>query len=60
MAETYTLAALLADVTTILTSVVSWIGTFVQVICSNPLLLLFVVIGVAGVAIGFINRLIRV
>lgn len=60
MAESYTLATLLADITTILTSVVSWIGTFVTVIVSNPLLLLFVVLGVAGVAIGYINRLIRI
>lgn len=54
-----TMADILSAITTILTSVISWVGSIVTVITSNPLILLFVVIGVGLIAIGVVKRLLR-
>lgn len=53
------MADILSAITSILTSIVSWVGSIVTVITSNPLILLFVVIGVGLVAIGVVKRLLR-
>lgn len=54
-----TMATLLTTITSILTSIVSWVTSVVSMITSNPLILLFVIIGVALIAIGVVKRLIR-
>lgn len=54
-----TLAAILADVGTIVTACVSWIGSFVKCITDNPLLEMFVVVAFVGLGVGLIRRLIR-
>lgn len=54
-----TMAELLTTITSILTSIVSWTTSVVSMITSNPLILLFVILGVALIAIGVVKRLIR-
>lgn len=58
MTET-TLASILADMTTILTSMFSWVGTVMTTIVGNPVLLIFVVGTFALVSIGIARRLLR-
>lgn len=50
---------LLSTITTILGSIVSWTQSVIQMIVSNPLILLFVIMGVALIAIGVVKRLLR-
>jgi len=45
-------------VTELVTAAITWIGDFVNCITSNPLLLMFVVLGFVGLAIGLIRRII--
>lgn len=54
-----TVASILTDVTSIVTSAVSWIGSFVGAITSNPLLLMFVIVAFVGLGVGLIRRLIK-
>lgn len=54
-----TLAQILEAITTIFTSIVSWVGSVINMITSNPLILLFVVMGVALIAVGVVKRLLR-
>lgn len=55
-----TLAAILADVGTYITSAVSWMGTVVTTITSTPLLLLGFVMAISGFAVGLFHRLVRI
>lgn len=56
----YTMSSLLSDVSSIVTAAISWIGDFLQVITSNPLLLAFIVVGFVGIGIGLLRRLMHV
>lgn len=56
---TVTIASILGDVTTLVTSAVSWVGSFVGAITSNPLILLFVIVAFVGLGVGLIKRLVR-
>ena len=56
---TMTLAQVLESITTILTSVISWTGSVITMVTSNPLILVFVLLGVGLIAIGVVRRLIR-
>lgn len=49
---------IIASVTEVFTAVLGWIGDVVELFVDTPLLLLFVALGLAGVAIGFARRLI--
>ena len=53
------MSTLLATIGQIVAYIVSWIGDFANVITSTPIILLFVVLAVAGVAVGFLRRLMR-
>lgn len=55
MAEV-TLASILTDIGSIVTSAVSWMGSIVTFITSNPLVLMFVVLSVVGLGIGLLRR----
>lgn len=55
-----TLAAILADAGSIVTSSVTWIGSFVGAITSNPLIEAFVIVSFVGLGVGLIQRLVRV
>lgn len=60
MAEAGTMAAILADVTTFITSAVSWMGTIVTTIVSTPLLLLGFILAISGFAVGLFHRVVRI
>lgn len=53
------LAAIVADVGTIVTAASGWISTYVGAITTNPLLEMFVVVSFVGLGVGLIRRLIR-
>lgn len=64
------LATLLQNITSIFTGtstggtadnngIIAWVGTVVNMITSNPLILMFVVLSVALIAVGVVRRLIR-
>lgn len=55
-----TLAAILADAGSMVTSSVTWIGSFVGAITSNPLIEAFVIVSFVGLGVGLIQRLVRV
>lgn len=44
-----TLASLLADIGTVFTNIVTWLGNMVTFVAQNPLLLIFAIIGLAGI-----------
>lgn len=46
-------------VSSLVTAAIGWIGQFVTVITSNPLLLAFVVVSFVGLGVGLIRRIIR-
>lgn len=52
-----TLATFLADVGTVITSGVQWLGTFVGVIVSTPVLLVPCALTIAGTCIGLYHSL---
>ena len=53
------ISTLLSNVTAFVTSAVSWVGSFVGAITSNPLILMFVIVAFVGLGVGLINRLIK-
>lgn len=55
-----TLATILADAGSMVTSSVTWIGSFVGAITSNPLIEAFVIVSFVGLGVGLIQRLVRV
>lgn len=55
-----TLGAILADAGSMVTSSVSWIGSFIDAITSNPLIEAFVIVSFVGLGVGLIQRLVRV
>lgn len=59
-APAVTVATILGDVSSFVTSSVSWIGSFVGAITGNPLILTFVIVAFVGMGIGLIKRLVRV
>lgn len=56
---TVTVATIIANVTTIVTEAIKWVGQFVTVITANPLLLMFVIAGFVGLGVGLIKRIVR-
>lgn len=54
------ISALVGEVTTIVTESIEWITLFVGGITSNPLILMFVLLLVAGMGVGLIRRLVRI
>lgn len=54
------MSTVLGDVTSVLASAVSWVGTVSSTITSNPLLLLGVVLPFVGFGVGLFKRLLRV
>lgn len=57
-ASAVTLATILTSVSSIVTSAIGWVGDFMTVIVSNPLMLMFVILPVVGFGVGLIKRLI--
>lgn len=59
-APAVTVATILGNVTSFVSSAVSWVGSFVGAITENPLILTFVIVAFVGMGIGLIKRLVRV
>lgn len=53
------LAAILANITTLVTSALSWGSSVVTFISANPLIELFVITSFVGLGVGLVMRLIR-
>lgn len=54
-----TLAEILATVTTLVTTAITWMSSFITAITGQPLLLLFVLVGFAFMGVTLIRRIIR-
>lgn len=59
MAETFTLATFLTDVGSFVTSAITWMGSLMTFIVSQPVLLATVLIGFVSLAVGLVLRMIR-
>lgn len=57
--EVGTMSAILTAIGNIVTSAISWVGSFVTVVTGNPLILLFVIVAFVGLGVGLLSRLIR-
>lgn len=57
--DTSGIDGILGSITSLVTSGVAWIKSFVGVITGNPLILLFVIVSFVGLGVGLIRRLIR-
>lgn len=55
------MAAILSAISSLVTSAISWVTSFIGVVTAsgNELLLLFVIMSVVGLGIGLLSRLIR-
>jgi len=53
-------SAIVADVGSIVTGGISWIGSFVGAITSHPLLLLMALVPIVGLGAGLLKRLFSV
>ena len=51
-----TLAALIADVTTVFTAVLSWLNTILQFVTGNPVLMIFVLMVLVSIVIRICRR----
>lgn len=51
--------AILDVITRLFNAMISYAGVVVSFITQNPLILMFVVLGLVGIGVGFIKRLIR-
>lgn len=59
-AAAVTIATIVGNVTTLVTEAIKWVGSYVGVITSNPLLLMFVIVAFVGLGVGLIKRLVRI
>lgn len=58
--DAVSLTTILSNVTEFFTAAIGWMGDVFDIIVSNPVLLLMVVcMPVAGIGIGYANRLLR-
>ena len=57
---TVTVSTIVTNVTTLVTEAVKWVGSFIAVITSNPLILTFVIVSFVGLGVGLIKRLVKV
>jgi hypothetical protein len=53
------IATILSNVTAFVTEAIKWVGSFVDAITSNPLILAFVIVAFVGLGVGLIRRLVR-
>lgn len=53
------MSSVLGNVTSFVTSAISWVTSYVTLITDTPLLLMFVIVAFVGLGVGLIKRLIR-
>jgi hypothetical protein len=58
--EVGTMAAIIADVTSVFTAAIGWVGDVATTIGSTPILLIFTIIPLVGLGVGLFKRLINV
>lgn len=51
------MADILSAIGSVVTSAIGWVGNFVTVVTSNPLILLFVIVAFVGLGVGLLSRL---
>lgn len=56
----YTLSSLLTDVGSIFTAMVTWVQSVVNMITSNPIILVFCIFSLTFGAVAMVRRLVRV
>lgn len=55
-----TVSTIVSSVTTLVTEAVKWVGSFIEVITSSPLILTFVIVSFVGLGVALIKRLVSV
>lgn len=55
-----TIATILADIGSIFTEAISWVGEVASKVVSSPILLIFVIIPLVGLGVGLFRRLLNV
>lgn len=53
------MSAIIADVNSLVTAAIGWVGDYVGAVTGNPLILMFVIVAFVGLGVGLIRRLIR-
>lgn len=53
-----TLATILSDVSSVVTQALTWAGSVVTFIQSNPIVMIFVLVPLVGLGIGMVKRMI--
>ena len=51
------MSSILSSISSVVTAAIGWVGSFVNVITSNDLLLLFVIVAFVGLGVGLLSRL---
>lgn len=51
---------MIANITTVFTAAIGWVGTVASTITDEPLLLFGVVVGFVGIGVGLFKRLLHV
>lgn len=54
-----TMTAILTDVSTVATSIITLMGQFVTFITSNPLVLLPIIVSIVGLGVNFLVRFLK-
>lgn len=57
LSTTSTMQNLMTNVTTMFTSVMTMMGDVVQTVTDNPLLLMYAILPLCGIGVGFFKRL---
>lgn len=57
--EGVTLASILADIGTMFTTAISWVGNVATTVSGQPLLLIFFLLPLVGLGVGLFKRLVR-
>lgn len=52
--------SIISTVSAVVTAAAGWVGTFVDTVTAEPLLLMFAVIPVVGLGVGLLRRLLSV
>lgn len=53
------MSAIIADVNSLVTAAIGWVGDYVGAVIDNPLIFMFVIVSFVGLGVGLIRRLIR-
>lgn len=58
--EAVTLASVLTDITSVMTSLFAGVGDVMEIVVSNPLLFIGVAIPIVGAVVGFTKRIFNI